>query len=221
MTKKEMEEKLAWWLNFIETDLENLSEKERNHLQIDFSFNYAPWISPADILQQGGYDLASLKAAQTIIKEFLKKVLNLEGPRGEFLPPLRREFRFSSDGSRFEIAYLPFISVAMKITSKGESPERDWLLNEFSRLLEGISKDAIKRCEECKRLFLHLSGKEKKYCSSKCAYKFLSRKKREELKAHPRKYRAYLKKQREMMKKKYDEKIKAEHPMARIGRKER
>lgn len=212
-SKGEREEKLRWWIDFIQMNLDGLSEKERVHVEIDF-ISYAPW------QRQGGYSLDMLRAAQSIMREKLKEALGPGAIRGIFLPPLRRQLTLSPDGKRFQIGTVQFVSVADKISLSKRTPERDWLENELVRLLEGIPRDSIKLCAECKRLFLHLSAKSKKYCSSRCAYRFLSRKKREELRKHPRKYKAYLKQQRELMKRKYDEKIKRQHPKAKIGRKE-
>jgi hypothetical protein len=220
MTKKEMEEKLRWWLEFIQIDIESLPDKERSLLQVEFAFYYTPSLSSANIPAGWWYPVEDLKTIQGTIKEFLEQALRQRKPEDGIitLPPLSRQLRVRDDG-RFEITYPRHMFAPGK--HKRPVPNKEWLIADFSELLNGIPRDAIKQCEECKKLFLHLSGKQKKYCSSQCAYKFLSRKKREKLRSQPRKYQAYLKRQRELMKRKYDEKIKSEHPMARIGRKER
>jgi hypothetical protein len=79
----------------------------------------------------------------------------------------------------------------------------------FTYLLADLPTGVIRKCKECQKVFAHFSSKRKYYCSSYCAWRDLSRKRREDLKEHPQKYKAFLKKQREEKKRKYDEKRKA------------
>jgi len=79
------------------------------------------------------------------------------------------------------------------------------------RLLEGFPCHAIRKCPGCEKFFFNPTRREKTFCSPKCMWKVIAGKRRKELKEkHPQKYKAYLKKQREIMSRKYEEKRKAE-----------
>jgi len=70
----------------------------------------------------------------------------------------------------------------------------------FMRLLDGLPISSIRKCIGCGHYFLHLTKREKEYCNPSCASLSIQRKKREDLREnHPRKYKAFLKKQREIM----------------------
>jgi hypothetical protein len=74
---------------------------------------------------------------------------------------------------------------------------RDWAILNLSRLMDGVYINAIRNCNGCGRYFLNTSAREKLYCNSLCASRSITRMKYEERKKHPRKYKAYLKKQNE------------------------
>ncbi len=70
----------------------------------------------------------------------------------------------------------------------------------FARLLDELPLSSIRKCKGCDHYFLHLSKREKIYCTSACAGQSIQRKKREDLREnHPWKYKAFLKKQKEIM----------------------
>jgi hypothetical protein len=98
-----------------------------------------------------------------------------------------------------------------------------WAILNFANLLmRGLSMYAIRRCKGCTRYFLNLSLREKIYCNPACASRSIARMKREELKRHPRKYKAYLKKQNEYTMKRYLKMRQAQFgPNVKIGRKVR
>lgn len=52
--------------------------------------------------------------------------------------------------------------------------------------------------------FLHLSKKERIYCSPNCGFRMAGRRRIAALQRHPKKYAAYKKKQRQAMKEIYD-----------------
>lgn len=86
-------------------------------------------------------------------------------------------------------------------------------------LLNGLPQTTLQRCPGCETFFLNTRLREKRFCSPKCMWKINAERRREELKKHPRKYRAYLKKQKEIMRRRYEEKRKAElGPNVKIGR---
>ena len=86
---------------------------------------------------------------------------------------------------------------------------RDFVFIKFFILLQGLPPSAIKKCLECKKYFVNPTWKEKQFCSPKCMWRFNATEWRKELKKNPKKHQAYLKKQREIMNKRYEEKQKA------------
>ena len=67
-------------------------------------------------------------------------------------------------------------------------------------VLEGEKIRNVSTCPECKNTFFVTNEKRRIYCSTVCAYRYLSRQRRERLRADPVKYKRSLKKQREHMK---------------------
>lgn len=103
-----------------------------------------------------------------------------------------------------------------------------WSLDNYVRLkifslLKGLPITTLSICRSCKKYFINPTLRDKKFCSPRCMWRFNAKKGREELKGkHPGKYKAYLKKQREIMRQRYEEKQKAKgyKKVARYKRKE-
>jgi hypothetical protein len=89
------------------------------------------------------------------------------------------------------------------------------------RLLDGLPCSTIQRCPGCEKYFLNTTLRKKRFCSPRCMWRVNAEKRREELKEkHPGEYKAYLKKQKEIMRRKYEEKRKAQlGPNVKVGRK--
>jgi hypothetical protein len=73
----------------------------------------------------------------------------------------------------------------------------DYLLIKLYTLLSGFPRTTIQKCLGCDKLFLNPSLRIKKFCSSRCLWRFNARKRRE---ADPE---GYKEKQREIMKARY------------------
>jgi len=72
-----------------------------------------------------------------------------------------------------------------------------WLL---SKMINGLPLDSIRNCKGCHHYFLHTSKRERVFCTPSCAGRSIQKEKREELRVnHPRKYKAFLKQQKEIM----------------------
>jgi hypothetical protein len=77
-------------------------------------------------------------------------------------------------------------------------------------LLDGASTQWIQKCKGCSRFFLNPTKREKMYCSSSCASRSIVKTERQKIKEkYPKKYGAYLEKQRELMRNQYEKKKKA------------
>lgn len=86
----------------------------------------------------------------------------------------------------------------------------------FIRTLEGVPLGAIKKCPECNKWFLHLSMREKIFCSNPCASRYGIRKKRKEEKENnPEEYKKNLQAAAERSHQNYRKKIKAGKPERR------
>ena len=99
----------------------------------------------------------------------------------------------------FHLAYIPLT----------ESHSR-YIELKFYRLMDGLLRSTIQRCPGCEKYFLNPTKRKKSFCSPRCMWRVNAEKRREELKEkHPQKYKAYLKKQREIMNQKYEKEQKA------------
>lgn len=223
MSEIERATKISWVLDFMQTDWGSLSEEDKEILKVRLSYFYRSLLlKPTD-----AGDLAfgpemfkddQVVTIQSELKEFFHGLLKPPPPHSSpihiDLPPIRRALAVSND-DRFKI--LRRIDKPIPLPPR---PTEDLpafgpfgygavLVDYIGELLIGLPKDSIKRCMECQRLFFHISKKKKIYCSSSCSWKSLSRERREAIKKHPRQYQAYLKKQRETMKKYYEKKGKS------------
>lgn len=67
----------------------------------------------------------------------------------------------------------------------------------FMRLLDGLPVSSIRKCIGCGHYFLHLTKREKEYCTPSCASRSIQEGKRKKLKNdHPRKHKKFLLEQR-------------------------
>jgi hypothetical protein len=112
---------------------------------------------------------------------------------------------------------LPFTITYFPAT---ESPD-EYVCFKIFMLLEGFPGHALRRCPGCEKFFFNPTRRKKAFCSPKCMWRMIAGKRRKELKEnHPKKYEAYLKKQREIMSQKYEKEKKAElGPNVKIQRK--
>lgn len=233
--QKTKEKMLSWFLDFIQTDLKALSKGDSNLIRYQLEDFYWSLVTEPverlDVIKVGRLkDLAKdlpikversasadihvdPQEIQSALKDLLDKLLE-EGTNSIDLPMVKKNAIVSNNGT-FAIRYAAKRDIKGRKLSRHKAelsdleivPLRDIFVDYFfTSVLADLSRGVIKRCQECHRLFAHLSAKRKIYCSSYCAWKDLSRKRREELKKHPREYKTFLKKQRETMKRRYEEK---------------
>jgi len=84
-----------------------------------------------------------------------------------------------------------------------ESTPSNWAILNLARLMDGIKADVISLCKGCNLYFLNFSLREKIYCTPGCASRTSAQLRRERLKQNPKKYEAYLKKQKALTMKRY------------------
>lgn len=207
---KEKIKQLNSLLEFIGVDLASLSEQQRMYWGVIFfklySGNLLMSMKRAKLSGASTFKIprVELPIIQDALKTFVEEhILKLPGSCSILrLPNFERQL--TADDT-FKINYVQVFEA-----SDSNAPNLDLLKNDFADLIDGLPPDCIKKCGECGKLFVHISKKVKIYCSPKCSFKYLSRKRREELKKHPRKYKAFLKTQKEKMRKIYEEKKKVE-----------
>ena len=209
---------LNWFMGFISEELGTMSDLEFSKLVLDvrhYVISYA-FITPLDFPMWEGPDPIDYKLhaefegikspegfdwkdalinAQTELRESLD---HWQTAKDKIIPVAGVQLEITSVGDKFRVGYaLP--------TTYEDCFDKDTLTKlakiSLCHALQDIRKDAIKKCkeEDCGRYFLHLSRKERYYCTPKCTSRDLSRKRREK---NPE---AYRKKQREIMRKKYKE----------------
>lgn len=209
---KEKIEGLNTLLEFMDLDLSGLSEQQKLYWAATFYYLYEgrdaqvaqDKAKPTDtVIEVPRVSKVDLLVIQNALKVLVQKIPKHPGDPPLELPQFKRRLIPGKD--RYEIQSYPPIK-----RSRSNAPDLKLLTNVLATLIEPLFLDPIKKCEECGKHFIHVSKKVKKYCSSKCSFKHLSRKRREELKKHPRKYNAFLKSQKEKMKKIYEKKKKAE-----------
>lgn len=236
--RKTREKMLSWFLDFIQADLKGLTEEEMDIVNVELSHFYSrlvkepreklhlPKKNEPIVFSSGDLIHGDAQEIQSTLKDFLEKLLK-KGATSVDLPMVKKT-AILSDHGRYSIRYtrnrdikgrkMEFIDLSenksLLLPGSPNSelvPLKDIFTDYFfTYLLADLPRGVIKKCKECHRLFPHLSAKPKYYCSSYCAWKNLSRKRRDELKKHPRKYRTFLKKQREAMKRRYEEKRKTD-----------
>lgn len=108
----------------------------------------------------------------------------------------------------FRLSYLPLTE-----------SQNDYLRIKLYRLLDGLPSHTIRNCPGCKKYFLNASRRKKTFCSPKCRGRVNAGRWRKDLKENPKKYKAYLKKQREIMSQEYEKEQRAKlGPNVKIGR---
>jgi len=104
-----------------------------------------------------------------------------------------------SDGNKFRL--MSFV--------ENQSPA-EYVLRKLFDIFNGLPLTTLNQCPGCNRFFVNFSQREKRFCSSKCMWRINAEERRRELKKNPKKYKEYLKKQKEIMRRKYEEKRKAQ-----------
>jgi hypothetical protein len=97
-------------------------------------------------------------------------------------------------------------------------PSEGMILLLFLRALNGVQTNAFRRCEECKKFFLHVSKRERRYCANPCAARKGNRDRRAAKKKNsPDKYKEELKSGAERARKSYVKKVRSKTPNAKIA----
>jgi len=106
---------------------------------------------------------------------------------------------------------------AIRVEYEG-STKQETLLFQFVRLLEDVPLKALRTCKECGKYFIHLSTREREYCSNLCASRYGVREKRELLKStNAASLEGEQGKSAKRARASYVRKVRKKHPHAKIG----
>ncbi|MGA2466327.1 MAG: hypothetical protein ABSH06_18495 [Thermodesulfobacteriota bacterium] len=192
---------LSRMVNFIQADLDKLSLREERELRMWLLPRYGGKRLQQRLGTRPTDQIITLKGIQKLqkaLKAFSNRVLNLREDGKPIVLPLRKRQLIITPSGQYSVYYPIF--------SNSPTPDTSLIITEFANLLNGLPKDAMRTCPQCQKVFVHLSLKPKIYCSNRCAYKAIYRKRIERLQSNGE-YELYLETQRKVMKKRYREKI--------------
>lgn len=207
---------LDWYLDFTSVDLSNLAEVEFRKLLLDAQNHFTSFAPTSPYSHGLGAYLKytgkkidvdeipndfpweeNLRRIQKELKSILQKVLSWRDIKDEL--SWLKTFEIRADVG----LHLGFFDGKIRTLILQPSNSFD-LMNmartNFIRLLSDLSPDVIRNCEECGKFYLHLAKRPRRFCTPKCTSKAMSRERRER---DPEEYR---KRQRELMRRKYEEK---------------
>ncbi|MFC1534389.1 hypothetical protein ACFL7M_13590 [Thermodesulfobacteriota bacterium] len=109
-----------------------------------------------------------------------------------------------------------------RIRSKVDIWSGEMLLMIFYRVLNGVQIGCLRECKECTKWFLHVTKRERIYCSNRCAARKANRDRRSRLKkTKPKEYGKELESNADRARKSYEKKIRSIHPAAKVQRRPR
>ncbi len=205
---------ISWVLDFIDMDLESMSDSDLMKAGIDLHDNLFP--DHAIPLHSRGDGPERLKDVQTRLSDFFHRCLlpALVGrkKRTDSIPlPVRPEkwdrwFWVDKQDGKLHFAEA----------GEGSSWADDALesLLHLLRYGDSLPTASFQRCEECQRWFFQ--HRKKRFCSIHCNWRFNSRMQRGE--AGSIKREKYNKKQRKVMRARYQREVRKKHPKARVKR---
>ena len=210
------QKRLNQFLDLINADLEKLSDAEKYSLAAQFHSSTPMSFFGRPKSDDINYEtvIKNLPIVQKRFKEKLERFRFFQTEKSkdkrDFIPvpPLKQKMKLNKDG-RFYIE---------RAISYGMTPRQDLLdydVIELCEALDGVSQDAFKECRKCGKLFLQISKKPKLYCSLSCAFKFLSKQRRDNMKGE----KFYEDHRSEESHRSYEKKVKkALGPQVRVAR---
>jgi hypothetical protein len=238
---------LQWYLDFLDTDLSNLSPVQLDELSKELEIIAKR--SDVDKARTGRFTHEDIGRFQQRLREFFGRIAH----RMEELKNYQEEKGRPSAEADFHPQF-EMLDLDMKITVRvgsaiphevllqddegatvrpkpnaiGEasfdltfhsSGSEETILFHFIRSFEGVSIGALRQCMECGKWFVHESKRRKEYCTGKCASRKINREKREKMKTEdPKAWEEELIKGRERAAKSYQRKVKKKLPGARVER---
>jgi hypothetical protein len=224
--QKRQLEIVGWLIKFMQVDLDTIPEDER-YLHLSRIATIASAIHDhvkglqkyEEMVERekagGALSMDLTKKIQAGLKNFLGDLSALTNPNRKrrflkSLPPMEAALGLD-ESNVFEMYWFPHPDKSMDYETRVEKFWIESAVINLGFLLKDVSRDSIRRCEGCGKFFFNPTKKRKDHCTPNCTWKANSRKRWEKIKTHPHLYNAYKKKQRELMKKKYDKDGKIEY----------
>jgi hypothetical protein len=207
-------------IEFAQIDISKLSDKERSVWDYKLSYFYIGLAAPGKIIgrkypwkpilepffkgqyQDTLFPAPHLERIRDRLRSALDQLLIQKTTSGLSVPfpSVKKSLVLTDQGYKISFAYYDEFLIH---PDKKVTPVGDILVSRFLERFEGLPADVLKQCSVCGKWFVHVSKKERLYCSQKCGFKMAGIRRLERLKEDPEKYAAYLKKQRQAMKKIY------------------
>ncbi len=155
-------------------------------------------------VQDDNYPLPPLQGLVTNPVKIAKSSVSIKPKL--FMPYIRKK-----DESKTNWFSKPF---RLEIESDNES---NMLLLLFFKELAGVPINSLIKCEECDKWFFHISNRERKFCTNKCAARSGNRTRRQRLKKEdPKRYKKELEENKKRAIKSYERKVRSKTPNAYI-----
>jgi hypothetical protein len=193
--EEEKQEKLKWVVDFAQADFSKLRAGDRAKLLVEVDEIWFPRKEDKKVFEVPPKDTKEywdfLGHLQEVIQKFFHDIKNT--PSQKAIRILKPTFHLAL--YQEEKAFRFGVS-----RSLGDVLGPEWTLENFiefklSDLLNELPPTVIRVCLECKRFFVNLSRRKKKFCSLQCMWRFNAEKKRN---VDPEAYRL---KQRKVMRK--------------------
>jgi len=212
----EKQKALQWFVDFANLNLETISPGDRAKLLVESGEYLFPqeevseWnnsVLPLSRREREGVAWA-FKIPDKESNEYWSIILHLHKVvLAQFLELIVSAPHIKKDGYETMAVRIvwgnktPFSLSFFPITENQE----EYVRFKIFRLLEGFPGHAIRKCPGCQRFLFNPTRREKAFCSPQCMWRVIAGKRRKELKEkHPKKYKAYLKKQSEIMRQRYE-----------------
>lgn len=235
MIDKERQRWLEWFLDIINFDYKAASRKERFEITAKLMFTLAGYsklgISRSDAVSPEELWKATAKSDSfpTITTEQLVSSLQ------ELFLEVMEKSDYAKGTNRigdpsYPISTFNEIPVSIRLvtveTDFGPTyrtvlegmEEKDSLRFHFLQLLDGVPLNLFRKCPECHTWFIHVSKRERIYCSTRCAARNATRKSRERLKKNdPERYSEMLRKGAERARRSYESRVRKNLGNVRIA----
>jgi len=202
---------LEWALNLPIINLNKLSPREYHSLNSEALFfcssefrfmneeSFFKRLTPERYSKvERKVNLSELKKALLPATKFIWEFSTRPGKEGKLRPIY----------STYKSLSMANISIQVIANLETSSFEVDYVTGDYLslarlnlvRMIESFPIESLIKCKGCSKYFIDLTLRKKNFCNSLCAARYISKVKREDMRLnHPRKYRAYLKEQRERM----------------------
>lgn len=203
---------IEWVLNFANTDLNSLSESQRERLRKEMLYFSSPLFLESDEQEERfqkkfkdfPIDL-SLQKIQEAITPLIEWLIGFDTLLwGECydllnLTPYLFIDKYVNGPDRFNMGLAP----KDELIKKDTGVEPYWAITNLVNLVKGLPTESFLKCRECGKYFLNLQYREKNYCGLTCYNRHFYKIRMEKIKKNPRKYKAEKKKKALYQKNRY------------------